>query len=211
MNKIISTLLILCLPIFVTGCTLFKTTSAPGNTAPGDAATDKVTTNTDTNSVSKIKGSIFDLIKKEIPLKCTYTFNSGSAVANGTIFSSGGKMRSEYMVNIGGKEMRQVAVMDGSYVYSWTANDPTIKQGMKIKINPDDQTGTKNDQVKSMQEEMDYKCLPWLVDNSKFQVPTDITFTDLSESVQPAQMCAACNSLTDEEQKTSCLDSLGCN
>ena len=36
-------------------------------------------------------------------------------------------------------------------------------------------------EMSDMSKEIDYKCKPWKKDNSKFKVPTNIKFKDMSE------------------------------
>ena len=74
-------------------------------------------------------------------------------------------------------------ISDGTYMYTW--NTETKAQGMKIKITEPtaentNTTNTNNGSV-NLDDKVDMKCSPWLVDNSKFSIPTDVTFTDLSE------------------------------
>ena len=69
-------------------------------------------------------------------------------------------------------------------------------------------------------ENIDYNCKPWIVDNSFFTPPSNIEFVDLSqevlqieetvEQVEEAQ-CSACDQLPAGQGKEECRQSLGCN
>ncbi len=208
MKKILTISLILLVSIFITGCTLVKT--------PFTGSSNKVDTQTATEtqkpSSNVIKGSMFDLLKQGLPLKCTYIVNTGDTQAIGTIFASGGRSRSDYILSMSGQTIEQASIFDGTDIYSWTLNDPNNKMGFKMTVNPDQLTASSNnDQVKKMQEQTNFTCLPWVVDSSKFDLPTDINFGDLSTGTNKSQICGACGALPNEEQKAACLKGLGCN
>ena len=81
-----------------------------------------------------------------------------------------------------------------------------------------------------IKEQMNYKCRPWIPDNSKFVVPTDIEFKDMTEMMQGfqetmpnidmgemeenvkkanAQLCEMCELLTGED-RDECRADAGC-
>jgi len=108
---------------------------------------------------------------------------------SGTIYISGKKMAQEVMVTSTDKEMPKIdmrMVSDGEYIYTW--NTQTKQQGMKFKAtDPSDGNIEKGDNSNggvSMDDKLNVKCSNWLVDNSKFAIPTDVNFTDLSEMMK---------------------------
>jgi hypothetical protein len=103
-----------------------------------------------------------------------------------TIYIYGKKMAQEVAVTTTEKNTPNVnmrMISDGEYMYSWNLENKS--QGMKIKItepsdggvqNTNGQTGSVN-----LDNKVDMKCSTWFVDNSKFTIPSDVSFTDLSE------------------------------
>ena len=74
-------------------------------------------------------------------------------------------------------------VSDGSYVYSWSSDAKTPGIKMKMEANPTNSQA--NQQANAgMDKKMDMKCKNWTVDTSKFTIPTNITFTDVSGLTQ---------------------------
>jgi hypothetical protein len=79
-------------------------------------------------------------------------------------------------------------------------------------------------QAVNMSQKSNYSCNPWSVDQSKFTVPTTVTFTDYSAmmqgvgaganpgtSMQGSQSeCSQCNQIPAGAARTQCLTALKC-
>lgn len=162
------------------------------------------------NDETTLKGSILDLLKLNKALKCTFTMSDTS----GTTYISDKKIRGDFTIkDSDGKTIESHMISDGTYAYSWTNIAP---QGIKIKM-PDAQTAEQQKTDTNYQELMknyDYKCRNWIVDSSKFDVPTDITFSDMSKLLEDMggnkSLCAACDYAQTEADKTACKERLGC-
>ncbi len=111
---------------------------------------------------------------------------------NATLYVSGKKMAEEISVSSTDKNMPKTnmhMISDGSFMYTW--NIDTKDQGLKMAIseteaNDADTPDSANVQTGGvdMNEKYDMKCTPWIVDNSKFTIPADVKFTDLSEMMK---------------------------
>lgn len=169
----------------------------------------------------KMSGKIADLLKAGKNLECTFSGETDGYKTSGTVFVSGNNMRGDFNSEAQGKMMDSHMIQNGETIYTWTT-DP--KQGMMMKISKEDQAkyaddeATAKSQSFNMDQSYDYNCRGWSGDQSKFQAPSDIQFTDLSAQLEKATgsldkgnsaACSACDSLEDEA-KTSCKTALNC-
>jgi hypothetical protein len=158
---------------------------------------------------SSFSGSVKDLLALGKNLKCTWTFENEQSQMAGTVYVSGTKSRTDMLVNAPQTEnLTTHFISDGQTAYSWTDGQP---QGYMFKINPDDQNtpDPENQQYRDWQNEYEYKCDTWSLDNSLFQIPQDIKFVDLNQQMQElkSNMGGICDQLP-SPQKEECLNSL---
>ncbi len=129
-------------------------------------------------------GSMQDLIMRGKSLKCTYRQNSDDGEYEVVTYISGGNVKTEAEMKTGeGKTMESSMVINKDWMYMWNSFTP---KGMKVDMQkmPEIENVTDNDVNKDMAnlaKEMDYKCRPWIPDNSKFKIPADIQFQDITE------------------------------
>lgn len=172
------------------------------------------------NGNEDFKGNMMDLFKSGKNTKCTYSNKNDEYSIEGTTYIAGNKMRTDASTTM--KDQNTIEshmISDGTWVYSWSSAMP---QGIKMKIdtqlaqtNPDNKVTSQESYAKTFQENYDFKCSKWTTDQSKFELPLDVTFTDFSQMAKPAQdgqnnACAACNYIQDADAKAQCLKSLGC-
>lgn len=165
------------------------------------------------------KGTIQSLIAAGKNVVCE--INMGDQGGSGTTYVSGNKLRGDFTVQIENNPMATHMVSDGEYLYMWTDGST---QGTKFKIDPETQkkvaTSSGQASVTDFEKEVDLKCTAWTIDNSKFTVPTDVKFTDLSQTInnaiknQPGSSLpkvdkSICDQIPDPEGKASCLKTLG--
>ena len=165
------------------------------------------------NEEESFLGSIQDLLTRGKSLKCTYNIADGEGEATGVIYVSGNKIRSEVEIteDAGGK-MKVDSIITEDWMYTWNSFMPG---GTKMNIKEmQSETGEdySQDEADKMKEEMDYKCRSWIPDNSKFAVPADVEFKDMTEMMQGfdmeemeenaeranAELCEMCEMLTGE-------------
>lgn len=152
---------------------------------------------------------------------CTFRQDSGSYSSEGTVYVADGKMRGDFTNNLSGKVSGSHMFTDGTTNYIWT-DDQQVGYKMSFTANPSG--SSTNTESMDVNKNYDFNCKNWNGDQSKFEVPAEIKFQDLSSmmqgSTQPsgsgqagsstdstAQMKAACNSLQ-EPSKTQCLSAI---
>lgn len=173
--------LVIISTIFLSACTV-KAPTGTENQAGED----------NTNPTEQPQSSsLRDLINLGKNQKCVVTTSTTSEEGIktdtvGTIFISGKKVAQEVSVTSSDKKTPNVnmsMISDGEFMYSW--NTESKNQGMKIKITDPSDGGVQNTNGQSgsvdFDNKVDMKCSGWVVDNSKFTIPSDVKFTDLSE------------------------------
>ena len=194
----------------------------------GCGAKTSTTSGTQTNESTQeqsVKGSFLDIIKLGKSVKCTYSSSNDSGVTSGETYVSGTKSRTDFILTLkDGTTNDSHSITDGEWIYIWTS---TGEQGSKMKIADMQKSAASSSapgstptttENKDLTQPMDYKCSPWLPDNSKFTPPSNITFTDLTEmlnqlqnpSGQTPNMCGTCNLAGSAENIAQCKKSLGC-
>lgn len=206
-------LALISVSILLTGCT-------PKNKEDGNSTTNE------TNQEESLKGSLFDLVKLGKNVKCTFSIKDEGGESSGTTYVSGGKARSDFTAaTTTGEKYESHSITDNDWIYTWTS---VSEQGMKMKLSelPKSEDTDKISAAKSFEsinENMDYKCSPWLPDGNKFNAPTNIEFIDYTEMMKNLQaetdklkeglkgMCGTCDLAGDAEKIAKCKESLGCD
>ncbi len=174
-----------------------------------------ITANQAQQSSPQTTGSIKSIITAGKSQNCQISYPDGSG--SGTIFASSGKARADFTVSANGTPAENHMIYDGDYGYFWTGT-----QGTKFKIdqNATPSPATNQQQSADLNKKVNLNCSDWTVDNSKFEVPKDIKFTDLSETMMmqsspktsssaPTTPQSYCNQLTDPQAKAACANSYG--
>src|SRR3989344_3866057 len=137
---------------------------------------------------SMTKGSIKSLLSGGKNVSCTINYPDGQG--RGTVYVSGQKMRGDFMMMADGKEMESHMIQDGDTGYFWSGT-----QGTKMKIdkeaNASPVASAQNAQGADLDKEVDLKCSAWMQDSSKFEVPSNVQFTDVSAMIQKMQAPAS--------------------
>lgn len=124
------------------------------------------------------KSSLKDIVARGGSWKCTFAIDAGGTSSTGTVYAAGGKVRSDFESKVPQVNMtiESHMVTDGAYAYTWTSSMP---QGFKMAIdaNAKASTATSGHQDFDYNGALDYNCVAWPTDESKFVVPSNITFT----------------------------------
>lgn len=163
------------------------------------------------------KGSIASLLTAGKNVTCSMKYPDGNG--SGTIYVTGKKMRGEFTVKMdASKEYQSSMIQDGEYAYMWSDAD---KKGTKFKVSgipSSSPAAAAKSEVVDINQEVDLKCSTWNVDSSKFVVPADVEFTDLSAMMEKVQeqsgamkdaQKSPCDAIADSEQKAACQSALG--
>lgn len=162
------------------GCQMTKNTTV--NNLPTIAPTAAVKTTT-------LATSLKDLLTGEKNEKCTWT-TEDNGNQSGTIYVSGKKFKQE--INITDSKTQAVSQLyslsDGTSLYSWGSAMGT--RGVKISLAEMETlansaaTGTPSQTTVDLNKQYQYQCQPWTASENDLKLPTDITFTDMSNQMQ---------------------------
>lgn len=178
-TKLVTTLVVLSFSLLLSACTKQQPQTVG-----------KVESNTEAQENFSKKSTLKSLLGMGKSLTCTYSSvdEQSKFQIKGTTYISGNKFAQEVETTDptdAKKVVRSNMISDGEFVYTWSPDKKD--SGMKIKaIKPEEKTdGTVKTDVASSEENMnkeyDMNCSPWSVDQSKFTIPSDVKFTDLSE------------------------------
>jgi uncharacterized protein YxeA len=185
---------------------------AANNALPGTQLAD--------DSEMKGSASLRDLVMRNRPMQCTVN----EADSQGTFYVADNNMRGDFTNTIDGKTMSGHMIVKGDTSYTWTEGEKT---GFKFTASGEANVETENSAEQKTQVDLDepinYDCRAWNKDNSYFEVPSDIEFTDFSAMMNPAasgsssggvdlkaMQCAACDSAP-AESRAQCKAALACN
>ena len=127
-------------------------------------------------------GTLSDLLKRGGNQQCAWSYNEGGADLSGTTYVSGKRFAGESELGSKGANMKMSMVGDGTTMHTWFQL-PGTNQMMGTKMSYTDMENAGNDTSISEQErqqvmqKFNYRCESWKVDESKFQVPTNVTFS----------------------------------
>jgi len=184
MSKIAKLSLVIISAVLLSACTA----KAPIGTE-NQAGEDK-TTDTEQSQSTSMRDLLAMGKNQRCMVSTSTTDDDGTKTDTvGTIYISGNKIAQEVNVVSTDKDMPVVnmrMITDGEFMYSW--NTESKDQGMKIPMTDPSDGGVKNTNGQSesvdLDNKVDMKCSSWTVDNSKFVIPTDVHFTDLSEMIK---------------------------
>jgi len=170
--------IIVILLVAVGGVFFLKYSKAPAQTQSTNTQAAKPTTNPTSDSIlSLISGG------KTVSCSITYPDNKGT----GNIYVSDKKFAGDFTTkDTSGKETAGHMISDGTFMYIWSAAMPT---GIKVNLENAKNMAQNSAVSRSfdVNQKVDMKCSPWLADNSKFTVPTNIKFQDMSQLLQQFQ------------------------
>lgn len=182
MIKLTSFSLVIASAVLLSACTVTKNPTGTPNPADENQPTATPTEQSQSTSLR-------ELLANGQNQKCTFSMSEtdkddNKTTTGGTLYISGKRMAEEVQITNtgnGGINTNMMMISDGDKIYTW---DPSKKTpGMMFKmVEP---TGTADGKTQNqnvdLDKKIDMKCSPWGVDESKFTVPTDVKFTDLTE------------------------------
>lgn len=154
-------------------------------------------------------------------------FSDQDMGSSGVVYIDSGKVRGDFNANVSGETTVTHMINDGKNAYIWMDDQETgFKTTLEAVEQMSGQTGVS--QSVDINKQVDYKCESWNPDSSKFTVPSERKFTDMSKMMENAAKmmeksspntsltpeenaaaCSACNSVTGDS-KTQCLKALNC-
>lgn len=210
--------------IYTLGLLLLVSFALTGCGTKNSTTTGTQTDTTGSSQGQNFKGSLLDMIKLGKSVKCTYSTSGEDGSTTGETYVSGTKARTDFtLTSKDGTKTDSHSVMDGEWVYIWTS---ATEQGTKMKISDMQKSADSSaantstaPENKNLTQSVDYKCSPWVPDDSKFAAPSNITFTDLTDMINQLKnpsgnsnsMCGACSLAGSADKVAECKKSLGCN
>lgn len=113
--------------------------------------------------------------------ECTFTHNTEMGESTGVVYIADKKIRGDFVSKVsvpGLGDMGNIEtfmISDGESVYSWSSMS---EEGVKVPQS-DQNVESQGEATIPTNQELDYKCVAWKVDESKFSLPTNITFKTL--------------------------------
>ena len=169
------------------------------------------------DQAESFSGSLNDLIKRNQPLKCTY---SNGTDGSGTVYVSGDRVRAQVSAEVEGVKSVINSLKIGSWQYMWKEGDMvgtrfniTEEEMKELQEKTKQYNQTQTADAVDFETKLDYKCMSWSSDQSTFAVPEKVQFTDMTSMMkktlsemdtQIKGVCAACANLTGTS-KTECL------
>lgn len=176
--------------------------------------------NTETVSGTPLeKKSLKDLVMLGGDQTCT--FQDTETGNSGKVYMTGGKVRGDFSSSMEGTTINSHMVSDNNTVHIWMDGNNT---GFKTSLDKVEQSSSNQNTV-DINKQVDYQCSGWSPDNSMFELPSNVKFTDLGNllpsslpkititgsQIQPnTATCDVCNNLTGDS-KAQCLVALKCN
>lgn len=171
------------------------------------------------------QSSINDLLARAENVTCTfsYTDDQSGTVSSGTVYiASGERMSGDFVSAVAGQEQQITGMIQtAEKIYTW---DKNTKQGVeytKGAFDSSDQEGQEQqpneDEAVDRDQDYDFSCQKWSVDDGKFNPPSDVTFTNFDQELQQAQelsneardiQAQACQQIADETQRQACEQAL---
>lgn len=171
------------------------------------------------------RGSLSALMAFGQNITCDFTYApEEGGTTEGTVYIASERMRGDFVMLENGSEYEMHVINDTEYGYTW-GKGPEGEMAMKFPVSEDDDSSIhENDRDDSyepigMDEDVEYECKRWGVDESKFTPPSDVTFMDFSAQMNQMQQtqfdiqgaqCGACDQLPDAASQAQCKAALGC-
>lgn len=168
--------------------------------------------------------SLKELMSGSSSVRCEFSSTEDESISSGVVYAANGKARVDFSSTIENQTTAGHMIMDDSMAYTWMEGE---SKGFKIstKATASAQPNQANEKQFDPEKKLDYSCQDWGVDNSIFDIPSSVEFTDLSAMMPAVQggsegsinssgdlkaaQCAACDQAP-EESRAQCRAALGC-
>lgn len=141
---------------------------------------------------TSVQGTFQEVLKLGTRLKCDFSSETEDGTISGTAYTDGSQMRQESTLEQGEERIESNVIVKNEEVYAWSSVQPG--QGMKVSLadvesRQEEQTSEQEeaDMSPGMEQSFEYSCEKWNVDESKFQLPQDIDFQDMSSMLEAVQ------------------------
>lgn len=211
MNKLILTIII----VVIAGVGVFFLFGRDGTVNNNEKVTDTLESDIE-------NGKFADILIKGKNVECTFEEVDGVNKTTGIVYiaDKGERIRGNFELTQGdGAKMQNNIIRNEGWNYIWGSFSP---QGIKSKVTEQEKDKLFSSDKKdgpALNEDVNFDCKKWNVDNSKFNPPSSIEFMDITANIkqmeEATQMtgdlkCSACDQISDPASKSQCLQALGC-
>lgn len=187
------------------------------------AVTQESETTETTETEGMFAGDLETLFTTRANVTCSIVNEDDNQTSSGEVYVSdrGEQMRGMFEVTMDGQSYTSNVLVTGGYSYVW---GDALDQGFKTNIEeaenmfgnyeaPEVDSETEVETFDPTQNVV-LDCRPWNVDQTMFDVPTNIEFIDTAAMMEQMQeqmdeACGACDQLSGDAQ-TQCQQALGC-
>lgn len=166
--------------VLVGGYVAFKSDKSDATNNTNDVV---VTENSESNTMpaNGKKMAFSQFVKQGGTYKCTVNQNVGGTETKGITYISGGMINGEYSTSVQGMNITSNVIVRDGYTYSWSSMMPGAGFKSKVVANTEANNNAGMSGTYSFNAEQigDYSCEEWSGDQSKFNLPSGITFKEM--------------------------------
>ena len=123
-----------------------------------------------------------ELMARGESVTCTFAFDSENADTSGVVYVANGKMRGDYSTTASGQNFISHVIAKDGNANIWMDG---MAEGFTSSLSGQVTTGGGNE-APDINSKLDYKCSPWVPDESKFTLPANVTFRSISAIPTPS-------------------------
>lgn len=168
------------------------------------------------------------------PTFCTFTSqvtSDGQFNSQGQVYIDGERFSGKFSSQGPNINTTSNAISDSEFIYTWEQGS---NEGVKLSLDVDETVadlqqlapdfGTNPTDFADREflndNQAEYNCESWTVNESVFQIPSNVNFVDIQDQLQQLEdafssfdtsdSCSICESIPDDRAKRECLQSFSC-
>jgi hypothetical protein len=163
-----------------------KSSPAPASSETTGSVTGSVSTSNQA-SASAVRQTMHDLITSGAPQTCKFSIaaTATSSGLSGTIYIASGNMQGDFIkTDTAGKVTNAHMIITGGMDYLWS--DASLTKGYKLSWSVAAASTILSDRAGgvNINQPTAYSCSNWTADQSKFTIPANIQFTDITAMIK---------------------------
>jgi DNA-binding transcriptional regulator of glucitol operon len=166
--------------IIVIGAAWMLIRKGTGSPSAGTSSSTAQTSNAPQTQTTTLRS----LIAANTPQMCTFSKTTAQMQSQGTVYVGNGMMRGDFTTYVAGQTTESHMIVKDNTSYMWTSVSP---QGFKMSF---DQVATQSDTnpnpTLDPSAPTDYSCSSWSYESTQFELPTTVTFRDMSAMMPPS-------------------------
>jgi hypothetical protein len=133
------------------------------------------------DKADSFSGTMFELFDRGGNWQCMWKQQTSDLNAQGIIFISGKKFKSDTKSSSGEISLDAHALSDGEFFYAWTSLSPLgIRTNLKELKN---EAEKRTPQTTDLGKEYVFDCQPWNVDDTAFAIPLNVIFAPVPQTL----------------------------